>query len=246
MTTHWRNVNRITTSSTNTYLLIAFEATIASCVLFLNAIHTSICSFFTSKSTHRCIDLAIEMSKTSKTQISLRQHRVVDASEKNDVRHNVDEEKRDEARARKTTTSKLLCSLVCIASQRHFAYLSEISILIWEKVNLKRRIITTRIWKDTQRIWNDVSMTRFLHAMTALVSHSQIEKAWMLSLNHVMMIWREKSEKSVCDLDITSRLRALTRSRSQCKLKIFTTVNNHYKKRISWLKQKVDKISMRR
>ena len=184
--------------STNTYLLVAFKATIASCVLFLNALHTSIWFFSMSKSTHRCIDLAIEMSKTSKTQMSSRRHRVVDARRKNDVRHDVDKRRRDEAR--ETTRSKLLCSLVCIALRRHFAYLSEISILIWKKVNLKRRIITTRIWKDTQRISSDVSMTRFLHAMTALASHSQIEKAWMLSLNHVMMIWREKSEKSVAIL----------------------------------------------
>ena len=184
------------------------------------------------------------MSKTSKTQMSSRRHRVVDARRESDVRHDVDETRRDETK--ETTRSKLLCSLVCITPQRHSAYLSEISILIWKKVNLKRRIITTRIWKDTQRISSDVSMTRFLHAMTALISHSQIEKAWMLSLNHVMMIWKEKNEKSVCDLDITSRLKTLTRSRSQCKLKIFTIVNNHYKKKISWLKQKVDKTSIKR
>ena len=75
--------------------------------------------------------------------MSSRRHRVVDANEKSNVRHNVDEKKRDEAR--ETTRSKLLCLLIYIASQRHFAYLNEISILIWKKVNLRRRIITTRI-----------------------------------------------------------------------------------------------------
>ena len=130
MARHCRNINRTTNDDTNTYLFVAFKATIASCVLFLNALHTSIYFFSTKKSTHRCIDLAIEMSKTSKTQMSSRRYRVVDASEKSNVRHDVDERRRDEARARKMTMSKLLCSLVCIAPQQHFAYLSEISFLL--------------------------------------------------------------------------------------------------------------------
>ena len=133
ITKHWRNVNKATSDDMNTYLFFALEATIASCVLFLNVLHTLICFFFANKSTHRCIDLAIEMSKTSKTQILSRQYRVVDASEKNDVRHDVDKRRREKTRAKETTTSKLLYSLVYIASQRYFAYFNKISfLLIWE------------------------------------------------------------------------------------------------------------------